>query len=267
MSSGLTSSPCSQRSSASSRRVLAAQQRGQIALDCLVKAEAVDRRASPRSAAGRAPRAVSSAPSSSRSRPWGRHQPAQRAFQEAGQPLLVFASAAQFMPDQGRRHGGVDAALVVVGAFLGAEIDLAHGKVALPGAVAHAVEKVRLAAAIVAHHQLEDRAAVGQVGAEIVRVDGVEQRLVAGVVVTDALGDRRTRLAERFDDLPGEARFWQHGTSDSFTSNCDVGDEVPVVGRVAFDDPHALGRVVGLRLGGAVHLDDLALDAPAAGGW
>ena len=185
-----------------------------------MKAQAVDRRASPRSAAGARTSGSSSAPSSSKVQAVGRHQPAQRAFQEAGQPVLVFAGAAQFVPDQRRRHGGVDAALVVVGAFLGAEIDLADGKVALPGAVAHAVEKVRLAAAVVAHHQLEDRAAVGQVGAEIVRVDGVEQRLVAGVVVADALGDRRTRLAERFDDLAGEAWFRQHGIYFLIRTRC-----------------------------------------------
>jgi hypothetical protein len=80
-----------------------------------------------------------------------------RAFQKAGQPLLIADRFVLFVPDQIAGHGGVDQPLIVVGRLDRAEIDFADGKAAAPRPVAQAVEEVRFAAAVVADHHLVSR--------------------------------------------------------------------------------------------------------------
>jgi hypothetical protein len=65
------------------------------------------------------------------------------------------------MPDDRRRDRGVNAPLIVVRTLLGTEVDFADREVALPGAIANAIEEVGLAAAVVAQDQFEDGTPVG----------------------------------------------------------------------------------------------------------
>jgi hypothetical protein len=82
--------------------------------------------------------------------------------------------------------------LIVIGTFLGAEVYLADGEIPLPGTVTHTIEKVRFAAAVIANDQLKHRATIGQIGAKVVAIQGVEQGFITDIVITDAFGVGRT---------------------------------------------------------------------------